>query len=240
MNNRKVSDPSNQSPAGATTEICEELNRARHALWDEIERHRKTTHALHELEETHYRILESLNCGLMITEKEGRILSVNSRLEKLSGYTAEELHNRGFLSLIPNQVNRQKLLRIYSSFARVKDWKIPLKRKDGSTCIVSLNVDSTEIAGQEIQVTSIQDITFYKLLDENDLNDNKMDEFVALAGSIAHDLNNLLNVVTGYGEMAIEDPNIKSSVREDIKQIVESGKQAARLTSQLLALTGKS
>lgn len=237
MNTSKTSDLSKQTTAKA--DAYSELTQAQHALWDEIERHRKTKHALKELEEIHYRILESLNCGIMLSGQEGKILSVNSRLEEISGYTAEELRNKGLLPLLPNATNREELLRIYNTFDRVKDWEIPLKRKDGSTCIVVLHIDRMEIDGRKIQVACIEDITSQKSLEEQLLKAKKMEETGVLARGIAHDFNNLLNVITGYGELILEDPSVNSSVRDDIKQIVESGKEAARLTSQLLELTRK-
>lgn len=162
MNYKISPDLSNDELRAMVENATAELVKTQHALWNEIDRHRKTEHFLRELEETHYRILDSLNCGIVITGREGKILIANSCLEKITGYSIDELSSKGFTALFPNSEHRRKLLRIFNSLETVEDWEIPLKRKDDSTFIALLNIECTQLAGKKAQIMRIQDITRQK------------------------------------------------------------------------------
>jgi signal transduction histidine kinase/CheY-like chemotaxis protein len=60
-----------------------------------------------------------------------------------------------------------------------------------------------------------------------------------LAGGIAHDLNNLLSPIIGYGELLLDDFGPYDERRESIHQIVKAGFGARDLVRQLLAFSRK-
>ncbi len=60
-----------------------------------------------------------------------------------------------------------------------------------------------------------------------------------LAGGVAHDLNNLLVPILGYGEILMDDFGPGDVRRDSIKQIVDAGYRARNLVRQLLAFTRK-
>ncbi len=67
----------------------------------------------------------------------------------------------------------------------------------------------------------------------------KLESIGRLAGGVAHDLNNLLTPVLGYGELLMleEFPDIET--RESVRQIVNAATRAKDLVSQLLAFSRK-
>ena len=67
----------------------------------------------------------------------------------------------------------------------------------------------------------------------------KMESVGRLAGGVAHDFNNLLTAINGYAGfvmmgLAKDDPK-----RNDVKEIIDAGERAGRLTQQLLAFSRK-
>ncbi len=56
-----------------------------------------------------------------------------------------------------------------------------------------------------------------------------------LAGGVAHDFNNMLTVIMGHAELALETVDASSSVYEDLQQVIKAAQQSADLTQQLLA-----
>jgi CheY-like chemotaxis protein len=66
-----------------------------------------------------------------------------------------------------------------------------------------------------------------------------MESVGRLAGGVAHDFNNMLNVILGYGEIVLDKLRQGDPLREDIREIVEAGRRAATLTRQLLAFSRK-
>lgn len=65
----------------------------------------------------------------------------------------------------------------------------------------------------------------------------KMEAIGRLAGSIAHDFNNLLTVVNGYTDIALSTMSGDEPLAEDLRQVAAAGRNAKRLTGQLLAFS---
>jgi signal transduction histidine kinase/ActR/RegA family two-component response regulator len=66
---------------------------------------------------------------------------------------------------------------------------------------------------------------------------HKMETLGLLAGSVAHDLNNILSGVVNYPELILLDPSLDNELREHIVKIQESGLRAADMVADLLTLT---
>ncbi len=65
----------------------------------------------------------------------------------------------------------------------------------------------------------------------------RMDSIGRLAGGVAHDFNNILQVITGFGTLAI-DPASRPEEREaHLTQVLRAADRAAQLTRQLLAFS---
>jgi PAS domain S-box-containing protein len=65
----------------------------------------------------------------------------------------------------------------------------------------------------------------------------KMEAVGRLAGGVAHDFNNILQGVIGYGELLAERLPERGEQQEFAREIVAGGKRAAALTRQLLAFS---
>jgi PAS domain S-box-containing protein len=67
----------------------------------------------------------------------------------------------------------------------------------------------------------------------------KMEAIGRLAGGVAHDFNNILQGIIGYGELLVERLPEADESQEFAREIVVEGKRAATLTRQLLAFARK-
>jgi two-component system, cell cycle sensor histidine kinase and response regulator CckA len=68
----------------------------------------------------------------------------------------------------------------------------------------------------------------------------KMDGIGTLAGGIAHDMNNILNVISGYASLILQNPGNTEKVEEGLEVIKETVDRGASLVRQLLASARKS
>lgn len=65
----------------------------------------------------------------------------------------------------------------------------------------------------------------------------KMEAVGQLAGGVAHDFNNILQAVLGYGQLAMREVQEDGTLRESIDEILKAGHRARTLVSQLLAFS---
>ncbi|HAJ26482.1 MAG TPA: hypothetical protein DCG53_04430 [Syntrophus sp. (in: bacteria)] len=66
---------------------------------------------------------------------------------------------------------------------------------------------------------------------------HKMEEVEAMAGVIAHDLNNILSSMIGYTELAMDEPDEKERLY-DLQQVMRSCDRAKSLVSRIISLSG--
>ncbi len=67
----------------------------------------------------------------------------------------------------------------------------------------------------------------------------KMESAGRLAGGVAHDFNNMLQVILGHAAMALDDLPSPGPLRESLEEIQKSAQRSADLTRQLLAFARK-
>jgi len=86
-------------------------------------------------------------------------------------------------------------------------------------------------------VETMRDITELTHLKALFLQAQKMEAVGRLAGGMAHDFNNLMNVVIGYSEMLLHKSSSDAPGRQALESILDAGERAATLTRQLLAFS---
>jgi len=62
-----------------------------------------------------------------------------------------------------------------------------------------------------------------------------MESVGRLSGGVAHDYNNMLRVILGYAETALDKMNLEDPLHGDLEEILTAGKRSADITRQLLA-----
>ncbi len=67
----------------------------------------------------------------------------------------------------------------------------------------------------------------------------KLESLGVLAGGIAHDFNNILTSILGYADLALLELPNHSAARPHISEVVNGARNAADLTKQMLAYSGK-
>jgi signal transduction histidine kinase len=84
----------------------------------------------------------------------------------------------------------------------------------------------------------VEDIEERKRLEEQLRQAQKMESLGTLAAGIAHDLNNILNIIQGYASV-LEPGAEGDEIRESVEAITETTQRAAALVQQLLTLARK-
>lgn len=115
---------------------------------------------------------------------------------------------------------------------------------NGTIFPVDLRIAPLADAYEAQWVVVIRDLTqFYRderaleRLEKKLTNAQRMESIGLMAGSVAHDLNNLLSSMVTLPELLLLDMPEKAKYRRDIKKIKTAGKQAAAVVSDLLTIT---
>lgn len=188
--------------------------------------------------------LDSIGEGVIATDRDGRLKRLNPAAEKLllrsepdcvGRFLAElcTLHKQGLREQIEDPVTEV----LCSGVALGGGDAATLGRSDGTERQVSLI--ATPIRGPENQIKGvvvvIQDVTDRQALEEQLRRTQKLESIGQLAGGVAHDFNNYLQVVRANANLLRDDPRLPEESLSNITEIEEATSRAADLTRQLLA-----
>jgi PAS domain S-box-containing protein len=188
------------------------------------------------------------NSPLAVVEfdREFRVTRWSKEAEKLFGWSAPEILGRAIAEMPwihPDDVDAvAELSRGMLHGTHPRNVGVNRNcRKDGA--VVECVWYNSAIYDAEGRLTSILsqvlDITERKRTEQRLLQAQKTESIAVLAGGVAHDFNNLLVGVIGNASLVTEMLPESSPAHELLRGIIKSGEQAAHLTRQLLAYSGK-
>ncbi len=170
-----------------------------------------------------------------------KFVMVNPGFENITGYKAEEILGRDSLSLVVPEYRRmvrQKALKMLKGELDLPI-EFPIIIKNGETKWVMEKITSTIYQDQRTALGYFLDISERKNLESQFLQAQKMEAVGRLAGGVAHDFNNMLNVVIGYCELMSRDLSPQDPLVGYLAEIRKAAERAASLTDQLLAFSRK-
>jgi PAS domain S-box-containing protein len=206
---------------------------------------RKAEEALAASESRLRALLESAAQGVVAVDEKGRILLVNARTEELFGYSRDELIGQPLELLVPEplQALHAGYQRQYFASPRTRQMGAGLdlrgRKKDGGDISMEISLSYVEEGGRRLALALITDVTERKQAEERLRQTQKLESLGLLAGGVAHDFNNLLVGVIGNASLAQELLPSDHPAAELLDAVLKTGEQAAHLTRQMLAYSGK-
>jgi hypothetical protein len=190
-------------------------------------------------------LLESASQAILVIDRAGRIVLANRRASEIFGYTSQELMGAGIETLVPEskQAAHARLRDDYFERPRVRPMGTGLdlsaRRKDGTEFPVEVSLSSVETEEGIFGIAFLSDISLRKTLEEQLMHSQKMEAVGRLAGGVAHDFNNMLTVIAGYGRMIQDELSSKDPLRGCASEILKASDRAAALTNHLLTFSRK-
>ncbi len=215
----------------------------------DISERRQAEAALRESEERfRASFMTGLDAVFWASLHDGRILEVNRVFEGLYGYFRDEAIGRTAeqLGLYCNPDDRSRMLSELEEKGFVRDLEMKARRKDGQLITVSFSASLVRSSNQQFFLGIVRDITERKRAEEETAKltlqlqqAQKMESVGRLAGGVAHDFNNMLGVILGYSELALEKIGASDPLHDDLTNIRTAAQRSAALTNQLLAFARK-
>ncbi len=198
---------------------------------------------LRESEEKFRTLFEESRDAFYISTPAGKFLEINPAGVELFGYNSREelLAIDIGQKLYVSQKDRERFVEFVDRAGYAKDYPVRMRRKDGA--VLNVAITSTAVRNSEGAVVAfrgvISDETERKKLEEQLRQSQKMESIGTLAGGVAHDFNNILTVILGYGnvvrkKMSVDDPQLLN-----VQHILDAADRAARLTKDLLMFSRK-
>jgi len=180
---------------------------------------------------------------IVITDVNGKIQYVNPAFEGVSGYKREEA-----IGLNPRilKSGRQDALfyrQLWDTISSGKTWsgRMVNRKKDGSLYTEEATISPVFDAEGRITnyVAVKRDITEHLRLTDQFQQAQKMESVGRLAGGVAHDINNMMGVVLGFTELALEKVDPADPLYADLSEVYKAANRSTGIVRQLLTFARK-
>jgi two-component system cell cycle sensor histidine kinase/response regulator CckA len=191
------------------------------------------------------RLVEGAPDAIVIVDRQGRIVLVNSQTERLFGYDRKHLLGKPVEVLLPERFRRKHP---WHREEHVQDLQV---RQVGSGIELSglgangvefpieVCLSPLETEDGVLVSSTIRDIRKRKHLEEQFRQAQKMEAVGQLAGGVAHDFNNVLTVILSYTRLVLAGLKPGDPLVEDVQEVQRAAERAVELTRQLLAFSRK-
>lgn len=209
----------------------------------------RRTFELHRSEEFQKAIIRCSPVALYSIDMNGVVLSWNTSAERVLGWRAEDVIGKP-LPIIPDEQREEfeRFRRIVLSGQVLTGTEVIRRKKDGSVFPASLSTAPIYTTGDRIIgiMGAIEDLSDRKRaetdkynLQQQLLHAQKLESVGRLAGGVAHDINNMLCVIIGYVEIALESIDPDEPLHHDLQEIMNAATRSAEVIRKLLAFARK-
>ncbi|MCA1961896.1 MAG: PAS domain S-box protein [Desulfomonile sp.] len=187
--------------------------------------------------------IEQATEGVIITDTEGTIQYVNPGLERMTGYSRDEILGQNPRIFKSGEHDRLFYKELWDTIKAGATWtgRLTNRRKDGRLYHEDATISPVkDSSGKIINFVAVKrDITEHLELTRQLLHAQKMEAVGTLAGGVAHDFNNILQVTLGYSDLLLGDEGLSRHHRADLKKINDAAKRGADLVQRLLTFSRK-
>ncbi len=208
----------------------------------DISQEKENAQILQASEEKYLNLFQNNPYSILLINYEGTILDLNPSIEKLMGYSREEVLGQNFLKLPiydPKMVDLLKIrLKQYSQKVKLKPIELKLYKKDGSSIWVNPSVNLIKIGNENIIQIIFNDITEKK---ETQLKlKEAYDKENFYKNLFTHDISNILtNILSSVSLLTLylKAPMRKKDIEEIILILNDQVKRGVHLVSNVRTLS---
>ncbi|HEX4566854.1 MAG TPA: ATP-binding protein, partial [Vicinamibacterales bacterium] len=185
-------------------------------------------------------ILESLNDGLAVFDRTGRVIRWNRQLEELYGVRHEDAVGRAAGDLFDAPI--VAMLRALSgdSPEGAASYKVPLTTRHDTSRRLLVNLAATPLRDSHANVVGsiviVEDISSRVQLEEQLQISEKMASIGLLAAGVAHEVNTPLTGISSFTQMLLESASPEDPKTQVLEKIERQTFRAAKIVNGLLNL----
>ncbi len=213
-------------------------------LWEGISTdvtERQQSRILLEESEARFRsVVDSAVDAIYLHDGSGRILMCNPEACRMTGYSREEL-----LGLKVEDIDldhpREQAAALWAGLPPGGHANVEsrCRRKDGSSLPVEIHLGLLSDAPERVFLAMVRDLTERERARATELRAQKAESLVLMAGSIAHDFNNIFQGVLGFLEIAAIQAEEHADLRQVLDRAEVSLRKAIELSWKMLDFSGR-
>lgn len=186
--------------------------------------------------------------AVAISDDEGKVIHLSRKFTELFGYTAEDLPrlDEWWRRAYPDEERRRRVREHWTATmaelrrtgAEIPPVEFPVRAADGR----ELQIEFRAAPAGKFDIIIFVDVSERRRAEREKqklqaelIQSQKMESVGRLAGGVAHDYNNMLNVIIGFAELALENTPPEDPRRGDLEEILAAARRSADITRQLLA-----
>jgi PAS domain S-box-containing protein len=198
-------------------------------------------------------VIQSTVDGIVVVDTKGNVLIFNEGMERLTGYSADEIMNRGHLSSFYDiEVAKENMRKMrsdqYGPLGKLNPTSMTVTTKHGEEIPVTLSASIITVDGKEIGSVGVftdmrEVLRMRKDLEEVHLQLVESERIAAIgkmAAGVAHEINNPLSGILIYAELLSESLKKDPERSKDIKEIVDQTLRCKNIVSELLEFSRQS
>lgn len=192
-------------------------------------------------------VIQSTVDGIVVVDTKGNVLIFNEGMERLTGYNAREIMERGHLASFYNiDVARENMMKMRSDehgpVGKLNPTSMSITPKDGEDIPVTLSasiikIDEKEVGSVGVFTDMREILKMRKDLEEAHfqlVQSEKIASVGKMAAGIAHEINNPLSGIMMYAELLKENFIDNSQHLKDIQEIIDQTLRCKNIVSELL------
>jgi len=180
---------------------------------------------------------------IVISDLAARIEFVNPMFTRISGYQASEAIGSATSILKSGKTRPEVYQSLWGTIGSGQVWAGDLQNRHQNGDLYWVHSTISPIRNSAGAVTHfmafLESMTERKQLEEQLRQAQKMEAIGQLAGGVAHDFNNILTVIMGFGQLLQHSLSADDRNRGPLKQILDAADRATHLTGSLLAFSRK-
>lgn len=185
--------------------------------------------------------IQQISEMIIITDLDNNILYTNPAFEQVTGYSSEEVMGCNPRILKSGEQEPSFYQELWNTLTQGRTFqgRMVNKRKDGT-----LYTEETTISpiigpdGATANYVAVKrDISEQVQMERQFQQAQKMESIGRLTGGVAHDFNNILGVIIGYGELALDEVDPSAKLYRNLEKILDAAERSANIIKKLLAFT---
>ena len=199
------------------------------------------------------KVIQSTVDGIVVIDTKGNVLIFNEGMENLTGYSSDEIINKGHLSSFYNMdVAKENMRRMrsdqYGPPGKLNPTSMTVTTKEGKEIPVTLSASLITIDGKEVGSVGVftdmrEVLKMRKELEDANIQliqSQKIASIGRMAAGVAHEINNPLSAILIFAEMLKDSLKDNDQHAKDLKEIIDQTLRCKKIVGDLLEFSRKS